>query len=99
MRVIGIGPSGAGKGIHANNLASPHISTGRLFRESTSMAAKLGIAAKHFFEAADQSGVTNVLVANRISQPDCRRRGFILDGHPRALDQAEHQWRMTGDAA
>ena len=94
MRIIVIGPP-VGKGTQANKLATklavPHVSTGQLLRESVSMGAKLGVAAKHYVEAGDlvPSGVTNALVADRLSQPDCRSRGFILDGYPRSPDQAK----------
>ena len=52
-------------------LASPHVSTGRLLRESISPGTKLDVAAKHYFEAGDQvtSGVTNALVADRTANP------------------------------
>jgi adenylate kinase len=86
----------------AVRLASRHVSIGRLFRESISMGTKLGVAAKHYFEECDQvpSGVHNALVAERISHADCRRRGFILDGYPRALDQAEALTRsLTADTS
>lgn len=49
------------------------------------------MAAKHYFDAGDlvPSDLTNALVADRMSQPDCRRHGFIRDGYPRSLEQAE----------
>jgi adenylate kinase len=89
-----IGPPCAGKGTQAYRLAakfaSPPISTGRLLRESVSVGSKLGMAAKSLLEAGDlvPSNLTNALVADRISQIDCRRHGFILDGYPRSLEQA-----------
>lgn len=95
MRIILLGPPGAGKGTQAQKLsdkfAIPHISTGELFRESISIGAKLGIAAKRYLIAGDlvPSDVTNALVRDRIRQPDCSRNGFILDGYPRSLEQAE----------
>ena len=95
MRIILLGPPGAGKGTQAQKLSSkfaiPHVSTGDLFRESISIGTKLGMAAKRYLIAGDlvPSDVTNALVSDRISQTDCRRNGFILDGYPRALEQAE----------
>ena len=99
MRIIVIGPPGAGKGTQANKLAAklavPHVSTGQLLRESVSMETKPGVAAEHYVEAGDlvPSGVTDALVADRLSQPDCRSRGFILDGYPRSLDQTDSPTR------
>jgi adenylate kinase len=67
----------------ANNLAvrlaSPHVSTGRLFRESISMGTKLGNAGKHYFEAGDQvpSGITNALVAERTTPARSSNTGCI----------------------
>ena len=89
-----IGPPGAGKGTEAYKVAAkfaiPHISTGQLLRESVSVGSRIGTAAKHYLEAGDlvPSNLTNALVADRISQIDCRRHGFILDGYPRSLEQA-----------
>lgn len=94
MRTILIGPPGAGKGKQAYRLAAtfaiPHISTWQLIRENISAGSRLGTAAKHCLEVGDPvpSNVTNALVADRISQIDCRRHGFILDGYPRSLEQA-----------
>jgi adenylate kinase len=88
VRSILIGPPGAGKGTQAHKLAAkfaiPHIFTGQLFRESVGAGTKLGMAAKHYLAAGDHA-----LVADRLSQPDCRRHGFIRDGYPRSLEQAE----------
>jgi adenylate kinase len=89
-----IGPPCAGKGTQAHRLAakfaSPPISTGQLLRESVSVGSKLGIAANSHLEAGDRvpSNLTNAMVADRISQIDCRRHGFILDDYPRSLEQA-----------
>ena len=49
------------------------------------------MAAKHYLDAGDlvPSDLTNALVTDRLSQPDCRRHGFIRDGYPRSLEQAE----------
>jgi adenylate kinase len=94
VRIILIGPPGAGKGTQAYRLAAkfaiPPISTGQLVRESVSVGSRLGMAAKHYLEAGELvlSNLTNGLVADRISQIDCRRHGFILDGYPRSLEQA-----------
>jgi adenylate kinase len=94
VRTILIGPPGAGKSTQGYMLAAkfaiPHISPGQLVRESVSVGSRLGIAAKHHLEAGDPvpPSVTNALVADRISQIDCLRHGFILDGYPRSLEQA-----------
>ena len=90
-----VGPPGAGKGTQAHKLAGkfaiPHIFTGQLFRESVSAGIKLGMAAKKYLDAGNlvPSDLTKALVADRMSQPDCRRHGFIRDGYPRSLEQAE----------
>jgi adenylate kinase len=94
VKTILIGPPCAGKGTQAYRLsakfASPPISTGQLLRENVSVGSKLGMAAKSHLEAGDlvPSNLTNALVADRISQIDCCRHGFILDGYPRSLEQA-----------
>jgi adenylate kinase len=103
VRIILLGPPGAGKGTQAQKLSSkfaiPHVSTGDLFRESISIGTKLGMAAKRYLIAGDlvPSDVTNALVRDRISQTDCRSNGFILDGYPRALEQAEALTRTLAD--
>jgi adenylate kinase len=95
LRIVLIGAPGAGKGTQACKLAAkfavPHVSTGQLLRESVRLRSKLGMAAKHYIEAGDlvPAELTNTLVADRIGQTDCRRNGFILDGYPRSLEQAQ----------
>ena len=95
MRSILIGPPGAGKGTQSHKLADkfaiPYISIGQLFHESVGTGTILGMAAKHYLNASDlvPSDLTNALAADQMSQPDCRRHGFIRDGYPRSLEQAE----------
>jgi len=92
--VILLGPPGAGKGTHAKPLSVqmgiPHISTGDLFRENIRGETPLGLKAKSFIDAGKlvpDELVLDMLFA-RISQPDCKR-GYILDGFPRTVAQAE----------
>lgn len=93
MRVVLLGPPGAGKGTQADQLAEklgiPHISTGDLFRHNISTGTKLGLEAKRYLDAGDlvPSSLTNALVDARIDEPDAAD-GFILDGYPRSVDQA-----------
>ena len=99
MRVVLLGPPGAGKGTQAQKLADklgvPQISTGDLFRENISSGTPLGVEAKRYLDAGDlvPSDLTNALVDDRISQPDAAD-GFILDGFPRSVEQAEALSRM-----
>lgn len=94
MRVVLLGPPGAGKGTQAAKLADklgiPQISTGELFRQNIKHGTKLGLEAKRYLDAGDlvPSELTNKLVEDRISQPDAAD-GFILDGYPRSVDQAK----------
>lgn len=94
MRIILMGPPGAGKGTQAALLAEqgsiPHISTGDIFRANMSQGTPLGRKAKEYVDAGKYvpDDVTNAMVRDRLAQPDCRR-GFILDGYPRTADQAE----------
>ncbi|OBI42948.1 adenylate kinase [Mycobacterium kyorinense] len=93
MRVVLLGPPGAGKGTQAVKLADkfgvPQISTGDLFRRNISEGTKLGLEAKRYLDAGDlvPSELTNALVEDRIDQPDAAS-GFILDGYPRSVEQA-----------
>jgi len=93
MHIILMGPPGAGKGTQAALLAEqeriPHISTGDIFRANMSQGTPLGRLAKEYVDAGKYvpDDVTNAMVKDRLSQPDCRR-GFLLDGYPRTADQA-----------
>lgn len=93
MHIILMGPPGAGKGTQAALLAEqeqiPHISTGDIFRANMSQGTPLGKLAKEYVDAGKYvpDDVTNAMVKDRLSQPDCRR-GFLLDGYPRTTDQA-----------
>lgn len=94
MRIILLGPPGAGKGTQAVKLAEklgvPQISTGDLFRSNIADDTELGRQAKRYLDAGDlvPPELTNALVADRIDQPDAAD-GFILDGYPRSVGQAE----------
>ncbi|WP_225729925.1 MULTISPECIES: adenylate kinase [unclassified Nocardia] len=94
MRVVLLGPPGAGKGTQAvllsEKLGVPHISTGDLFRANISQQTPLGREAQKYLDAGNlvPSDVTNRMVEARIAEPDAAN-GFILDGYPRTIDQAE----------
>ncbi|OBI82659.1 adenylate kinase [Mycobacterium sp. 1245805.9] len=94
MRVVLLGPPGAGKGTQAQKLAEkldiPQISTGELFRNNIENGTKLGLEAKRYLDAGDlvPSELTNQLVDDRLDDPDAAN-GFILDGYPRSLAQAK----------
>ncbi|WP_405489096.1 adenylate kinase [Nocardia sp. NBC_00511] len=93
MRLVLLGPPGAGKGTQAELLSEklgvPHISTGALFRTNISEQTALGLEAKKYLDAGDlvPSDVTNRMVEARIAEPDAVN-GFVLDGYPRTVDQA-----------
>lgn len=92
MRLILMGPPGAGKGTQAVAIAAdlgiPHISTGDIFRANVSQGTPLGIEAKRYMDAGEYvpDSVTNSMVRDRLSQPDCEP-GFLLDGYPRTIEQ------------
>ncbi|BCI51881.1 adenylate kinase [Mycolicibacterium litorale] len=102
MRIVLLGPPGAGKGTQAAKLAEklgiPHISTGDLFRDNIAGETELGVEAKRYLDAGDlvPSSLTNALVEDRIEQDDAKD-GFILDGYPRSVEQAEALGRMLED--
>jgi adenylate kinase len=89
-----LGPPGAGKGTQAEKLADklgvPHVSTGDLFRHNISNETELGLEAKKFLDAGDlvPATLTNALVDDRLDDADAAD-GFILDGYPRSVEQAE----------
>ncbi|MDT5093804.1 MAG: adenylate kinase [Mycobacterium sp.] len=94
MRVVLLGPPGAGKGTQAEKLSEklgiPQISTGDLFRSNIADGTELGLEAKRYLDAGDlvPSELTNALVDKRLDEPDAAA-GFILDGYPRSVAQAE----------
>src|SRR5688572_10506756 len=94
MRLIMMGPPGAGKGTQAQVVADhfgiPAISTGDIFRTNVSLGTPLGVEAKRYMDAGDYvpDELTNKMVRNRIDEPDAEP-GFLLDGYPRTLAQVE----------
>jgi len=94
VRLLLIGPPGAGKGTQAAILAQtfniPAISTGDIFRENVRNETELGKRAKEFMDRGDNvpDSLTNELVADRIGQADCAA-GFLLDGFPRTTAQVD----------
>ncbi len=89
-----LGPPGAGKGTQAEKLADnldvPQVSTGDLFRHNISNGTELGLQAKKYLDAGDlvPATLTNALVDDRLDDADAAA-GFILDGYPRSVEQAE----------
>ena len=94
MRVIMMGPPGAGKGTQATFVAEhfgiPAISTGDIFRANVAEGTPLGVEAKRYMDAGEYvpDEITNKMVRNRIDEPDAEP-GFLLDGYPRTLAQVE----------
>ncbi|MFF7650713.1 adenylate kinase [Streptomyces sp. NPDC007983] len=94
MRIVLVGPPGAGKGTQAaylaKNLSIPHISTGDLFRANISQGTPLGKQAQEYMRAGQlvPDEVTVGMAEDRMGQPDASG-GFLLDGFPRNLAQAE----------
>lgn len=92
MRIVFMGPPGAGKGTQAAILSKalgiPHISTGDIFRANVSEGTPLGLEAKRFMDAGEYvpDGVTNAMVRDRLTHADANP-GFILDGYPRTVEQ------------
>ena len=103
MRLILMGPPGAGKGTQAvfvaERLGIPHISTGDIFRANVGAGTPLGIEAKRYMDAGEYvpDGVTNAMVRDRLTHADCEP-GFLLDGYPRTLDQVFELDSMLTDA-
>ena len=94
MRLVLVGPPGAGKGTQAQfiaeHLAVPKISTGDIFRANVSGGTPLGVQAKTFMDRGDlvPDDVTIDMVRNRLQEPDAQS-GFLLDGFPRTVPQAQ----------
>ena len=94
MRLLIMGPPGAGKGTQAVALAEriggAHISTGDIFRANVQRQTELGKAAQQYMDAGEYvpDEVTNAMVKDRLAQDDARD-AFILDGYPRTVDQVD----------
>ena len=94
MRLIIMGPPGAGKGTQAKFIAEhfeiPAISTGDIFRANVSQGTPLGVEAASYMDKGEYvpDSITNLMVRNRIDEPDAAQ-GFLLDGYPRTLAQVE----------
>jgi adenylate kinase len=94
MRLILMGPPGAGKGTQAKVVAEhfgvPAISTGDIFRFNVSEGTDLGVKAQQYMDAGEYvpDEITNLMVRNRIDESDAEP-GFLLDGYPRTLSQVE----------
>jgi adenylate kinase len=94
VRVVLLGPPGAGKGtqaqIIAGRLGVPAISTGDIFRANVSGKTELGLQAKSYMDAGDlvPDEITVAMVSDRLAEPDAKA-GFLLDGFPRTIAQAD----------
>ncbi|WP_408896626.1 adenylate kinase [Nocardioides sp. R1-1] len=92
MRLLIMGPPGAGKGTQAKAVADhfgvPAISTGDIFRANVGQGTPLGVEAKRYMDAGEYvpDEITNNMVRDRIAEPDADK-GFLLDGYPRTLAQ------------
>lgn len=110
MKIILLGPPGAGKGTQAKLISEkysiPHISTGDIFRKNISEKTLLGVKAKSYMDKGQlvPDELTIDLVKDRLQQEDCKN-GFLLDGFPRTVAQAEaldkflHEYNQNINAA
>jgi adenylate kinase len=102
MRIVLLGPPGAGKGTQAARVAcrfgTPHIATGDIFRANVAEGTELGRAAQEFMDLGDlvPDDVVIAMVMERLVEGDCQT-GFVLDGFPRTVNQAEALDRQLVD--
>lgn len=104
MRIVFMGPPGAGKGTQAALLAAqlgvPHISTGDIFRANVAQGTELGKEAQRYMDAGEYvpDTITNGMVRDRLTHDDCRP-GFLLDGYPRTVEQVSELDAMLRPAS
>ena len=95
MNIILLGAPGAGKGTQASRITEtygmPHISTGDIFRAHMKAETPVGIIAKSYIDKGQlvPDDITCEIVESRLAQDDCRKNGYMLDGFPRTISQAE----------
>src|ERR687895_867933 len=94
MRIVLLGPPGAGKGTQAARVAcrfgAPHVATGDIFRANVAEGTELGRVAQEYMDRGDlvPDDVVIAMVMERLAEADCTA-GFVLDGFPRTVNQAE----------
>lgn len=103
IKTVFIGPPGAGKGTQAIRIAEkynvPHISTGDILRAAVKEETEFGKLAKEYMDKGEliPDDVIIRIIKERLSQPDVKERGFILDGFPRTLPQAKSLDKLLSD--
>lgn len=103
MRIVLLGPPGAGKGTQAKRLAERYglaiIGTGDIFRDHVARGTELGLQAKGYMDRGEYvpDAIAVQMVLDRLDHPDCRE-GFILDGFPRTVPQAQALERSLAEA-
>ncbi len=104
MRLVLLGPPGAGKGTQAKEVSTrlgiPAISTGDIFRANVGQGTPLGLEARRYMDAGEYvpDSVTNAMVRDRVAEPDCAK-GFLLDGYPRTVAQVDELDAMLAERA